>query len=285
MRFGSARPEREKKPVLSFGLFADAHYAEKQYADRFCWDSLEKLRACIGTFNERGLAMALSLGDFVDSVGDREAEIGCIAAMRAVYSSLRGERHFVLGNHDLETFTKEEFLGSCGAERHTPYYSFDRLGVHFVVLDGNCHADGTDFAAGDFDWANAWVSEAQVAWLREDLRAARERKTIVFCHGNLDHRLEDGELDPHIVRNAAEVRGVLEGAGNVIAVIQGHYHPGMYTNLDGIPYLTLAAMVVGPGLESNAYAIVSLYEEGTLVVEGFGRQKSHRIAPAIPGAE
>ena len=45
--------------------------------------------------------------------------------------------------------------------------------------------------------------------------------------------------------DAAQVRQVIENAGNVCAVIQGHYHPGRAVEVNGIPYIGLAAMVEG----------------------------------------
>jgi len=276
-----ASPNAGDRPVISFGVFADAHYAEKVYADRHCEDSLARLRVCIDIFNARGLSMAVNLGDIIDTAEDKEAERGHLAEVSRAFALFRGERHTVLGNHDVETFTKEEFLYLCGDDNPLPYYSFDHDRVHFVVLDSNCHQDGTDFAAGDFEWADAWLSQAQLLWLAHDLQEAQgERKpVIVFCHGNLDHHVWQGGPDPHVVRNAPRVRSILEGAGNVQAVIQGHYHDGRRSVQGGISYITLAAMVVGSGVDSNAYAIVSLHENGLVAVEGFGRQETFSIGP------
>jgi alkaline phosphatase len=265
---------RKRQPVLSFGVFADLHYAEKVYGNRYCQQSLDKLRVCIDSFNDRCLPMAFNLGDSIDKVEDREAELGYLKDVCDVFSSFRGERYLVLGNHDLETLTKEEFLKNSAARIKEPYYSFDRDCIHFVVLDGNCRRDGTDFNAGNFDWKEAWISGKQLLWLEDDLTKNKDRKTIIFCHENLDDRQKNGHLDSHIVRNAREVQAILVRAGNVLAVIQGHYHPGMHTVFEGIPYIMAAAVTEGPGPENNACAIVSVFEDNTLVVEGLGRQES-----------
>jgi 3',5'-cyclic AMP phosphodiesterase CpdA len=182
----------------------------------------------------------------------------------------------VLGNHDVGRLTKEEFLELCGAGRPSRY-SFDVRGVHFVVLDGNCHADGSDFRAGGFSWDDAWVSAAQIEWLARDLEAADDRRAVVLCHENIDHRLWNGALDPHVVRDAARVRQVLETAGNVAAVVQAHYHPGLRTVQNGIPYICLRAMVVGPGPVNNAYAIIEVREDGRLAVTGGGQQRGYGL--------
>lgn len=267
--------------TFRIGLFSDVHYARLIYGDRYCEDSLDKLRVCVSTFNERGVPLTINLGDFIDKAQEKETELGYLAAMRETFASFSGERHYVIGNHDVATLTKAEFLDNCGSDRSKSFYSFDHQGVHCVILDSNFHADGSDFAAGNFEWDDAWLSEDQLSWLAADIAAAHDRRTLVFCHGNLDHRLWQGTLDPHIARNAENVRALLEQAGTVLAVIQGHYHPGLETVINGIPYIGLRAMVVGAGLSQNAYGILSLYEDDRLEIEGFGQQPSLRIRPGL----
>lgn len=260
--------------MVRFGAFADSHYAEMVYGDRHCEDSAAKLASCVDTFRHEELDFVICLGDLIDKADDRDVELGYLARMREVLAGLGGDRHCVVGNHDVATLTKEEFLEHCGPGRPA-HYSFDVGGVHFAVLDGNCHEDGTDFNAGNFSWDQAWLANAQLEWLRRDLAAASDLPAIIFCHENLDHRLWNEALDPHVLRNAEEVREVLEAAGNVRTVIQAHYHPGLRTTQNEITYISLRAMVVGAGLESNAYAIVSIHADQRVTVQGFGQQESY----------
>ncbi len=260
--------------LVRFGLFADAHYADKVHGSRHYRDSAGKLRLCVNTFAQEGLDFAVCMGDLIDSAEDRVAEIGYVRTMVDCFERFSGPRHWVLGNHDLSAFTKEEFLNYCGANRPA-HYSFDVNFVHFVVLDANHHADGRDFSAGDFAWNNAWIGDAQIEWLTGDLKACGDRPAVVLCHENLDHRLSQGSLDPHVVCDADRVRQVLEAAGNVRAVIQAHYHAGLQVVQQGIPYLSLRAMVVGPGLENNAYAIATVHPGGRIELQGFGCQAGY----------
>jgi hypothetical protein len=65
-----------------------------------------------------------------------------------------------------------------------------------------------------------WI--AMTRWgLTADLRAT-DRRTIVFVHQGLD------VSDDHGVKNAPEVRRVLESTGRVLAVFQGHSHENDY---------------------------------------------------------
>ena len=272
-------------PLVRFGVFTDVHYAGHQYMDRYCYDSLEKLKICIEMFNERGLSMVVNLGDSIDKAERKEEELAFLAAVRGVYEGFRGEWHEVLGNHDVATLTKEEFLTHCSKTPRAPYYSFDYGPVHFVVLDANCHVNGSDFSEGDFEWDEAWIPRTQLEWLDKDLAATGDRPVVILVHENLDHRLYNGALDPHVVRNADQVRFVLERAGNVQLVLQGHYHPGMKTVINGIPYIGLRAMVVGAGMGQNAFGICRLYGDGRVGLEGFGEQDSAEISSKEDGDE
>ena len=264
--------------LVRFGLFADAHCADTVYSNRYCRDAPAKLRACVDAFERSGLDFAVCMGDLIDHADDPQTEHANLARMVDLFAGFSGPRHFVVGNHDVSTLTKDEFLAACGNRQ--PFYSFDVGGVHFVALDGNCHEDGSDFNAGDFSWDEAWISAAQLEWLASDLESS-PLPVLVLCHGNVDDRQgRQGDPDPHVLRNADRLREVLAGAGNVRALIQAHYHPGLLTTLsgaDGIDCIGLRAMVVGEGLENNAYAIASLYRDGRLVVEGFGQQPSYQL--------
>jgi len=212
------------------------------------------------------------LGDFVDAGPGKEADLKYLYAARKVFEGFPGPRHFILGNHCLARLTKREFLAACGAktgEDETPsgHYSFDRGSYHFVVLDANFKQDGSPYAAGNFSWTDTWISESQLKWLAGDLKEASDKKVVALVHQNLDK-----EDDPHGVKNAPDVRKILEAAGNVLAVFQGHLHSGGYRKIGGIHYCTLRATVEGAGAENNAYAIVTLGPQDRIAVEPFGRQ-------------
>jgi 3',5'-cyclic AMP phosphodiesterase CpdA len=286
MRIYTDRLLPQARPLLSFGLVADVHYAPGTHNSRCYQDSLAKLQACVQALNARSLPAIVAMGDLIDSAETREAEQASLSELCAALGDFQGERHIVLGNHDLASFSKDEFLDvvrrACPiVERAATYGSFDRCGIHLVILDGNYRQDGTDFGRLNFRWEDAWLSAAQIEWLESDLAAASGRRTIIFCHENLvppGGPLYDAD-DPHTLRNAPAVRAILEHSGNVWAVFQAHYHPGMCWTHNGIPYIGLRAMVEGAWPGHAAYAVASLYEDNTLSLEGFGQQASYTIAP------
>ncbi len=256
------------EPALAFGVVTDVHYADAPpRGSRHYRDSLAKLRAAVDTFSRRKVAFAVELGDLIDSGPSKQAELEHLRAADEVYGVFRGPRHYVLGNHCLNALAKDEFLARGGARVKKSFYSFDCGGFHFVVLDANFRRDGTPYAAGNFSWTDTWIPRPEQQWLADDLHQAAARRSFVFVHQNLDD-----ETDPHGVKNAPVVRRILEEAGNVVAVFQGHKHSGGYVQIGGVHYVTLRAMVEGPTVKNNAYAIVTLDASGRPRIEGFGRQ-------------
>ncbi len=255
---------------LSFGLVTDVHYADENRAgSRYYRDSQEKLRTAIETFNRKRLSLVAELGDFVDAGPKKADDIKYLHAIREVYGEFHGRRHYVLGNHCVTRLTKKEFLSHCGTRIQRSYHSFDQGRFHFVVLDANFTKDGTPYAEGNFVWTDCWIHTPQQKWLAEDLQKARNKNTVVLIHQNLDR-----EKDPHGVKNGPTIRRLLEKSGNVLAVFQGHMHTGGYSKIGGIHYVTLRAMVEGPGDENQSHAVVTIDGQDRIAVEGFGRQKT-----------
>ncbi|MBT4484246.1 MAG: alkaline phosphatase [Candidatus Latescibacteria bacterium] len=259
-----------KNKEITFGIITDLHYADKESTgSRIYRDSGEKLRECIETITPLKPAFLIELGDFIDAA-DKEAELGFLRNINSIFREFEGGCHHVIGNHDVATFTKDEFVRLIGMRGN--YYSFDRDAFHFIVLDANYNRDFSDYNAGNFDWTETYIPPHEQEWLKRDLAHSKRKTAIVFIHQVLHD-----EGDPHGVKNAVEVRRILEDAGNVAAVFQGHDHSGGYMEINGIHYITLRAAVEGPGLENNSFAVVFLSSDGTMLVEGYKRQESYEL--------
>ena len=115
----------------------------------------------------------------------------------------------------------------------------------------------------------------QIEWLEVAL-ARSNKPVIVFVHQRLD-----GAGD-YYVRNAAQVRTLLENSGRVSSVFQGHYHAGDYKELNGIHYYTLAS-VLGEANEEVSYAVVDVFEE-SIQIHGFGHALSVQFKSTPPRA-
>ncbi|MFC1528678.1 metallophosphoesterase family protein, partial [Candidatus Latescibacterota bacterium] len=254
----------------SFGVITDLHYAEKEPAgSRIYRDSGKKLRECIETITPLKPSFLIELGDCIDAA-KKETERGYLRTIKSIFREFEGDCHHVIGNHDVATFTKGEFISLSEMRRN--YYSFDHGECHFIVLDANYNRDFSDYNAGNFDWTETYIPPDEQEWLKHDLARSKQKTAIVFIHQNLHD-----ETDPHGVKNAPVIRRILEDAGTVAAVFQGHDHRGGYKEINGIHYITFRAAVEGPGLENNSFAVVNIDTDGGIVVTGYGKQESYRL--------
>lgn len=260
------------RPALRIGLVTDLHSADKApRGSRHYRDSIAKLGQAAKQFERDKPELVVALGDLIDTAPSLEAEKEQLKRIISELNKLPGRLHFVLGNHCVENLTKPEFLAIAGRERS--FYSFDAGGYHLVVLDACFNADNEPYGRKNFNWGDANVPPAELAWLAADLKKTR-LKCLVFLHQCLD--LEP----PHGVRNAEQVRKIFAESRKVLGVIQGHYHPGGYHELDGIPYCTLSAMVEGTAEKNNAYATLDVLAGDAIRINGFHQQKSYHWKPA-----
>lgn len=260
-------------------MVTDCHYADADPSGtRVYRESLAKLAECVAVMNAERVDFLIELGDLKDQ--DRspveERTLSYLDRIEGVFGQFHGPRYHVLGNHDVDSLSKGQFLArveNTGIDPARTYYSFDVKGLHCVVLDADFRTDGQEYDHGNFQWTDTNIPVRQLDWLARDLGAARG-PVVVFVH-----QLLDGTGDLY-VKNAAEVRKVLEDSGKVLAVFQGHHHPGQVREIHGIHYYTLKALLEGHGEESNAYAIVEVQPNGDVIVTGYRRAQSVRFPPA-----
>lgn len=258
---------------LRFGVITDTHYADREPSGtRHYRDSMLKMQEAIREFNRKNLDFIIELGDMKDTTTDSAAEptLRFLDAIEREFKRFDGPSYHVLGNHDMDCITKEEFLAHTTNEGRTTgraHYSFSANGYRCIVLDANFNPDGSPYARGNFDWKSATIPASQLEWLEQELAAHSKQPTLIFVHQMLDsfstvsHNL--------CVDNADEVRAILERNEQVLAVIQGHHHPGHHSHRAGIHYLTLNGMIEKSAPEHNSYAIVEVMPNGDIVVEGF----------------
>jgi alkaline phosphatase len=261
------------KPRFRVGLITDLHYADKpEKGTRFYRETPAKLREAIARFNDERPAVVVELGDLIDAAETVDQEIAWLQQIEKLFAQVNAPRHYVLGNHCVNTLTKAEFRANTAAAPEG-HYSFDQAGVHFIILDACFRSDGEPYQRKNADWTDANIPESQLTWLRADLAKA-SAPVIVFAHQRLD------ESGKHMVRNAAAARAELEASGKVLAVFQGHSHANDYQQIAGIHYCTLVAMVEGSSLESSGYAMLDIMPDDSLRLHGFRRQLPRDFAPA-----
>jgi hypothetical protein len=263
--------------LVRFGLFTDlhAHDIDSPLEGKWMTHTAERIGAFTDAMNDASVDFVIELGDFINGwvvfgadPGDPARIPSILAWADGLYAAYSGPRFFVLGNHDLFNLDKAQVRDILGLER--TYSSYDVGVFHFVILDVEFAADGSDLA-DTFSGVSGFVPEAELAWLRADLAASAGRPTVVFVHQMLNAFVE--EWGRPLVANQPDIQRLLAEAGNVIAVLQGHDHRYSHEVVDGIHYVTFEALV-DRGTPPS-WAVVTLdAQAGTLSMDGVGDQPS-----------
>ncbi|MFD2905092.1 metallophosphoesterase family protein [Sphingobacterium anhuiense] len=202
---------------VKFGVISDLHYDLMHDSDRRAQLFID--------------AMVKEQPDFIIQLGDFCVPKPQNKPLLNIWKKFSGEKHYVLGNHDTDGgFSKEQALAFWGATN--PYYSFDKNGFHFVVLDGNEKSE-----TKKIDGYPRSITKKQLNWLKKDLQNTSLR-TVIFCHQGLENTL--GGLD-----NGMEVRYLFEqinqeaGFNKVVLVLTGHHHMNYHNEINGIHYVQI----------------------------------------------
>ncbi len=259
---------------LRFGLVADSHYADRDPRNtRFYRQSLSKMEEFIDVMNHEKVDFIIHLGDFKDEDHQKREKdtLSYLIKLESVYSKFQGPGYHCVGNHDVDSITKQQFLGNItntGIPGSKSYYSFDNHNFHFIVLDANYDINGKDhFFKEGADWQDTNIPETEISWLENDLNKTR-LSTIVFCHQPLYKY--DYEEAIMYVKNFQEIQRIFEDSEKVIAVFQGHVHYENYKNVNGIHYATQYGMVDYSGLENNSFSVVEI-DKKAIKVNGYKR--------------
>lgn len=266
---------------LRFGVITDLHYADKApVGSRHYQESMPKLKEALGVFQKSRLDFIIELGDLKDMGAKprREETLAFLDSVERVFQSTGLPAYHVLGNHDMDHITSQDFISHIsnpGAANGRVYYSFKVKGVKCIVLDANYNADGGHYEKGNYNWQIALIPQPEMEWLQQEL-ADGKGDVIVFVHQLLSQTAHHSV----VVKNAAQVRQMLEQSGRVRAVFQGHHHAGHYEETNGIPYITLPGVIEGAYPEENSYAVVELERNGRLLVDGYRKCADRILAPA-----
>lgn len=257
---------------VRFGLITDLHYADRPLSgNRYYNQSKQKLLDAVHVFNNSHLDFVIELGDFKDQDNhpEKSRTLVFLDEIETVIRQFNGPIYHVLGNHDMDSISKKDFLAHTrnhGTAEGKGYYSFVHNHLKFIVLDANYNEDESDYNTGNFDWTYAQIPSKQIEWLKNEL-AEGNAPVLVFVHQLFDWF--SGIDESLYIRNAKEIVDILEKTNRVVAVFQGHHHQGNYSNRNGIHYFTMKAAVEGSIPENNSFATVEIDRELNIHIDGF----------------
>ncbi|MBV9878710.1 MAG: metallophosphoesterase [Verrucomicrobia bacterium] len=197
------------------------------------------------------------------------------------------ETHYVFGNHDLvgtknpavsrddPRFGKGLFQKRLDLARL--YYSFEKAGWRFVILDDVWpNPDGTYYAEYQAD---------QLAFVQSELQKESSKPTVLACHipavsvfpalsGISKLNGSNIETASSLVsRNSKSLTDIIHGsAANVKLVLAGHLHHQERIDSDGITYLNGGAVCGNWWKGANmgcpeGFNVIDLRPDGTFTVE------------------
>lgn len=228
--------------ILLTLIFIASAYSQKKYSEvkiGMCSDvhlpTMHDADFRINTFMD---AMKAKKPDFIIELGDFAEARPSDEKYFKLWDSFPGDKYHVIGNHEMDGGHSE---AEALAIRHmkSPYYSFDKNGFHFVVLDGN---DKKDPGAKGY---KQYIGAPQLEWFTNDLANAKY-PVVVFSHQGLVvyHSVDED----YGVENAAQVRKVIEDHNTshpdkkVIACFNGHTHWDFVDRINGVWYIHIPSM-------------------------------------------
>ena len=212
-----------QKPVR-FAIASDLHAPDLP-------DGKERMQVIVDAANKERVDFLVQLGDFIrlDSVSQ---------PLIKIWNEFSGEKYHVLGNHDLDKYSKEEYVKGFGMPGR--YYSFDKGDLHFIVLDGNNLYDGQVYTP--YNKANYYVNiekrefmdPEQLEWLKKDL-ASTKKRCILFSHQSIDKSMGNRQEVQRVLEEANEQAGFTK----VVMAFSGHNHSNYTTEINGITYVQI----------------------------------------------
>jgi len=160
-----------------------------------------------------------------------------------ILSGLRGDVHYVMGEHDYYLDLGEYWRKQLGPD----HYSFDHKGVHFVVLNSILTHDSWTNKKWDkpmdrmkqmarLDNPNGspfMVGDAQRVWLKKDLdTVSTNTPLVVFSHSPLQKIYKGWNF---WTDDAEQVQALLEPFDKV-TVLYGHVHQIEYNQIGNISF-------------------------------------------------
>jgi len=212
---------KNKVKALRFGICSDVH-------KDIMYDADIRLKKFIDVASSKDLDFIIQLGDFC-----RPYEYN--REFLSIWNNYSGEKHHVIGNHDADGgFTRKQVVDFWGLP--SCYYSFEKNGFHFIILDANDKNPSAQKAAG---YAR-FIGQEQLDWLIKDLKST-DLPCVLFSHQTLENN-PDGIENRDQIRRLLENENKTSGYRKVIACFSGHHHTDYATSINDIYYIQINSM-------------------------------------------
>jgi predicted phosphodiesterase len=242
--------------ILKIGICADLHHD-------LINDGVQRLQAFINEMKQLKPDFIIQMGDFcVPKPGNK--------IIIDTWEQFKGPKYHVIGNHDRDGgFTFDDILKFWGAKE--AYYSFDKNGYHFVVLNGN-ERPPDDTSKG---YPRSVIKEQRL-WMEKDINET-SLPVIIFCHQGIDNDM-DGIKEGNNLRIVFERINKKAGFTKVQMVFSGHHHEDYYNQYNGINYVQINSISYQFTHPETGYdfahciepiwAVATIYKNGLIKIKG-----------------
>ncbi|MEM6281348.1 MAG: metallophosphoesterase [Chloroflexota bacterium] len=258
------------KAILRFVHISDTHYSPQSYDPP---PSRLHPRECTHMLIEQVNALPFT-PDLILHTGDvaYDPHPEIYPEARDLFTTLKAPVVYVPGNHDHSAAMQDVLMGRSPEDITQPLYHTQAFNdVRFIFLDAN---------SADIPPPAGEVSQAQLAWLAQQLDAHDPRPIVVAIHHPLMKTQFSAWYDEFMMTiNGDAVHDLLKTAvDRVRGVFFGHVHQNITFYRDGIMYSgvnsswTQFYTLPDQGMETRndlnadpAFNVVTLTDEGTIV--------------------
>ncbi|MBR1424958.1 metallophosphoesterase [bacterium] len=238
-----------KSAGLKFVQLSDVHFLEngQNTTYKMTGASPQLLDDAVGQINEQNnIDFVMITGDLIDKSFEKELN-GVLPHLE----KLNYPWYFAFGNHDrcvggyLNTLVYLEMIRKSNQnfKFKNSYYSFEpKKGYKVIVLDDIITTEIT---------SQGNIGTEQLKWLKKELDKSKKDTVLIFMHIPVT---EPFASPGHRLRNASQVRNLIESYKNPIGVFQGHYHAAKVMQKGNVLYVNSPALVSYP----NAFRIVNV---------------------------
>lgn len=246
--------------TLKFVQLSDVHYTTKKKDTTFkaLSKSKELLEDAIFQINTTpNIDFVMITGDLVDV-----PKVENFENVLPIINTLTSPWYLAFGNHDIAIsgkLTKEKLIEILNKNNknfnfNKGYYSFlPKKGFKIIVLDPIIDTKIT---------GNGNIPREQLNWLDKELLTSKDGIILIFMHNPI---LEPYKSPSHRLKNANELKELLEKHDKTIAVFSGHYHASKIEKENNILYVSSPSLVSFP----NAFRVIEIKNTGDEAIFDF----------------
>lgn len=217
--FANLQPVQAQK--IRFGICSDIH-------KDIMYDADARLSTFIKESSAKPLDFIIELGDFCRPYDSNKDFL-------AIWDQYKGTKFHVIGNHDNDGgFSHTQVASFWGMP--APYYSFDKKGYHFIILNTN-EKNPSPKRAGGYP---RFIGDEQIKWLANDIHST-SLPCIIFSHQTIENN-PDGIENREQVRKLFEDENKAAGFNKIVACFSGHHHTDYATCINDIYYVQINSM-------------------------------------------